>query len=48
MKHGTPVLRDMAAATDLNVLLPLETLPETAPVEDDLVSDLQHGKQLIF
>lgn len=46
--YDIPVLRDIAAATDLNVLLPLETLPETAPLEAGLVSVLQHGKQLIF
>jgi len=32
----------------LNVLLPLETLPEVDPAGVGLVSDLQHGKQLIF
>jgi hypothetical protein len=41
-------LRDIAAANDLNVLLPLEIFLEHPLNEGDSTTDLQHGKQLMF
>jgi len=46
--YHIPVLCDIAEAKDLNVLLPLEILPEDAVEEDDSAFDLQHGRQPIF